>query len=339
MKTTVRSRVRRPLRQTAVAAAALAVLFTGAACGADSDTEAGANSAETRAVETEQGTITVPADPQRVVVLNASLAGYLFDLDVPIVAADTRMIGVNTDGDEFPPSLENSATEQGTEVLPAASEIPVEVVASYDPDLIIGGGQGFTGVLSVDAYDQLAEIAPTVLVPNSAADWQDQLEFVASAVGRSDQVDIIMESYRDRISEVAAAITPPEGQVAYILTTSDPSTVTMISATAALPEMMNEIGFEADADVWDKAGNPELYGTGDSFQFSLERLEQAVDAPVVFVIALDGGRTAEELAADPVYARLPAFQNGNVYDLPATSFRPDFRLAMDTLDIVEAQFG
>src|SRR5690606_24729311 len=41
---------------------------------------------ETREVETSQGTITSPAEPERVIVLNSSLAGSVYALGIDVLA-------------------------------------------------------------------------------------------------------------------------------------------------------------------------------------------------------------------------------------------------------------
>lgn len=59
---------------------------------------------------------------------------------------------------------------------------------------------------------------------------------------------------------------------------------------------------------------------------------------VVFVIKLDGGRDIPQLQQDPALAMLPAFQRGQVYELPAAGKRPDYRQAMATLDLLAERF-
>lgn len=47
-------------------------------------------SAETRTVTGEGDSVQLPAQPKRIVVLDAGLAGYLFALEAPVAAADVR---------------------------------------------------------------------------------------------------------------------------------------------------------------------------------------------------------------------------------------------------------
>lgn len=267
--------------------AALAAVTIGlTACSSDNssgdDTETGAASSETRVISTDKGDVTVPADPQRIAVLSAGLAGYLFTLDAPIAITDTRLLGVtNLDGG-FPPQWAEKAEEQGTEELPAGEALNIEAIAQAEPDLIIGGGQGISAVQADEAYDQLTAIAPTVLIPASVNTWQGQLEAVADAAGESDKVAGLLEAYDDKVAEVKGAITVPGSPVSYLLSlsTNEPA---FIPQTATLPELLKNVGLEPD-DVLTKADNPELYGSGDSFIISPELLAPVASAPVIIVV-------------------------------------------------------
>lgn len=327
-------------RSVRVIAALAAVTIGLTACSSDNssgdDTETGATSSETRVISTDKGDVTVPADPQRIAVLSAGLAGYLFTLDAPIAITDTRLLGVtNLDGG-FPPQWAEKAEEQGTEELPAGEALNIEAIAQAEPDLIIGGGQGISAVQADEAYDQLTAIAPTVLIPASVNTWQGQLEAVADAAGESDKVAGLLEAYDDKVAEVKGAITVPGSPVSYLLSlsTNEPA---FIPQTATLPELLKNVGLEPD-DVLTKADNPELYGSGDSFIISPELLAPVASAPVIIVVPV-AGRSLDELKQDPAYASLPAFASGNVFELPATSYRPDYDGVISTLDQVQTLFA
>ena len=305
--------------------------------GCSADSESGGTGA-TRTVDTERGPVEVPVEPQRVVVLNGALAGYLYDLDVPVAAADPRVLGVSGRKGDFPESWAGDAEQQGTRMVPTGQSVNAEFIASVDPDLIIGGGQGFTAQQSVDAYDQLSDIAPTVLVPAEVTGWQEQLNLIADVVNRTDEVGELVGAYEDRVQQVSAEITVPQDEVGYFLSASS-NQPQMILPNAALPTLLAELGFRADDQVLTKAGDPELDGgSADWFGFSAELLTEVVDQRVVFVVPLSGARSAAELAEDPMYAQLPAFADKKVYELPATSYRPDYRGVMDTLDVIAELF-
>ncbi|MEV0342587.1 ABC transporter substrate-binding protein [Nocardia sp. NPDC050713] len=327
---------RMPARlRAAVALLILALVAVVAGCSSSSSDET--SKSGTREVQTARGAVTVPADPQRIVVVNGSLAGYLYDLGAKVEAADPRVLGVALKPGEFPAAWAEDAKKQGTEVLPSGDNINFEFIAAQQPDLIIGGGQGFPGQQSLDNYDKLAAIAPTALVPSNSPNWQDQLKAVAEFVNQSAKVDGLIAAYDQKVAKVRSGIELPQGAVSVFQSRKDlkPS---VIAPGTPLATLLTAVGFTIDDKVEAKAGNPTRAAAADWVAFSPELLNTVVDAPALFVVQLEGGRTIAQLKDDPVIGQLPAFRAGQVYELPATSQRPDYRNVMATLDLLGERF-
>ncbi|MET8778935.1 ABC transporter substrate-binding protein [Nocardia sp. NPDC004654] len=321
--------------RAAVALLILALVAVVAGCSSSSSDET--SKSGTREVQTARGAVTVPADPQRIVVVNGSLAGYLYDLGAKVEAADPRVLGVALKPGEFPAAWAEDAKKQGTEVLPSGDNINFEFIAAQQPDLIIGGGQGFPGQQSIDNYDKLAAIAPTALVPSNSPNWQDQLKAVAEFVNQSAKVDGLIAAYDQKVAKVRSGIELPQGAVSVFQSRKDlkPS---VIAPGTPLATLLTAVGFTIDDKVEVKAGNPTRAAAADWVAFSPELLNTVVDAPALFVVQLEGGRTIAQLKDDPVIGQLPAFKAGQVYELPATSQRPDYRNVMATLDLLGERF-
>ncbi|MEV0080745.1 ABC transporter substrate-binding protein [Nocardia neocaledoniensis] len=321
--------------RAAVALLIVAVTATAVGCGTSTSDEAADTG--TRQVETAKGPITVPADPQRIVVLNGALAGFLFDLDAKVKAADPRILGVTLGPGEFPPAWAADAKEQGVEAVPSGDDLNLEFIAAQRPDLIIGGGPGFPGLQTIKNYDKLSAVAPTALVPSDLANWQDQLKAVADFVNRPEKVEPMITAYNDRVQEVKAALKVPQGAAAVMQSQADGKPV-LLAPNTPLANLLAAVGFTIDDKIEAKAGNPPRTQAGDWVTFSPELLSTVVDAPNLFVLLLDGGRDIPQLKADPALAILPAFQQNQVYELPAASKRPDYRQAMATLDLLAERF-
>ncbi|MEV6278608.1 ABC transporter substrate-binding protein [Nocardia sp. NPDC051832] len=319
--------------RAAIALFVLALVAVVAGCSSSSSDEAAASG--TREVQTDRGAITVPAEPQRIAVVNGSLAGYLFDLGAKVKTADPRLLGVASG--EFPAAWAEDAKRQGTTQLPSGDDINLEFIAAQQPDLIIGGGQGYPGQQSINAYDKLSAIAPTVLVPSNLTSWQDQLKAVANIVNRADKVDALISAYNAKVAEVKAAIKVPQGTVSVFQSRKD-NKPSVIAPGTPLAALLTEVGFTIDDKVENKAGNPSRPAAADWVAFSPELISVVVDAPALFVVQLEGGRTVTQLKDDTILAALPAFKAGQVYELPATSQRPDYRHSMATLDLIAKRF-
>jgi iron complex transport system substrate-binding protein len=156
-----------------------------------SGTEESSDQASTRTVEHAHGTAEVPGDPQRVVVLEPVQLDTSVALGVTPVGA-----AVLSEATGVPPYLGEAAA--AVESAGTVAEPNLEKIASLNPDLIIG-----TETRHGDMYEQFAAIAPTVYMASQSDPWQDNVRFVADALGRSDEAQALIDNYNNRCEEVA----------------------------------------------------------------------------------------------------------------------------------------
>ncbi|WP_263120825.1 ABC transporter substrate-binding protein [Cellulomonas sp. RIT-PI-Y] len=336
----MRTQRSRPTSLLATGLVAIGLLLsgcsTGGGSGAASSTTAPADTAA-RTVSTDQGDVEVPADPQRVVVLNYALAGYLYDLDVPVVAT----VPEDADGaGAYSDFWAEDAEADGTEFLPWSTDgFDLEAILAAEPDLIVAGGIGFPLFQATEAYEQLTEIAPTVIVSGTLTTWQEQFSFLAEDVfGQADRYDEYVTAYSERVAEVKDAITPPEGPVTYLVFTADGTPYALIEDTG-LPTELAAVGIDP-APVFAEGDYEPYTSGGDMFELSTEQVGQVVTQPTVFVLGFNGDTTdVATLSRNPVYAALPSFAAGQAYDLPYWALRGDYDEALALLDQIEEQFS
>jgi len=288
-------------------------------------------------VTTDLGDVAVPQDPQTIVVLNHALAGYLYDVGAPVTAVTSQ----DTSNDEtYGEFWADDAQTQGTTFVPWGDNgFNLEVVASLQPDLIIGGGVGFPQRLAQLGYEDLSAIAPTVVVPATLTTWQEQFEFLADDVFERPEVyDQALTDYEDRVQEVAAVITPPTAPSVVMSVTADQRPYVLIE-DQGLPTVLEQVGIEP-APLF-ASGRYEPYTAGgDSFEVSAELLGSVVTQPTVFVIGFNGAAVdVATLARNPVFAALPSFTAGTAYDLPSEAYRGDYDETMHLLDVLEEMFA
>ncbi|MDA4894626.1 ABC transporter substrate-binding protein [Microbacterium resistens] len=327
----------RSSRLLAGAALVAAVALGGTACAPTATTPA-ASQATTRTVTTDYGDVEVPARAERIVVLNYALAGYLYDLDQPVAAT----IPEDADAGEgaFSAMWGDGPKEDGTVFLPwSVDGFDLESILALQPDLIIGGGIGFPLFQAEKVYDDLSDIAPTVLVGKELDTWQEQFSFLAEHVfGQKDAYDEFLAAYEKRVDEVKGAITPPPGPVAYVAMLGDGRAFPLVESVG-LPKELAAVGIEPAPIFAD--GDFEVYGGGgDMFELSTEQVGQTLTQPTLIFMGFNADTTdIESLAKNPVYAALPAFQSGQAHLLPYWTLRGDYDEAMATLDEIEELFG
>jgi iron complex transport system substrate-binding protein len=183
-----------PLRRrgVALAAAVLSATLVLAACGSDDD-DSGDAAGDTRTVEADNGTIEVPADPQRVAAIGNSSLPFI-DLGgepvgvTEIAASELSLL----------PEEQGAIFEAATNLGPSGGEVDLERLASLEPDLIVAQmpSSDFEPI-----QEQLEAIAPTVFY-GLDADWETLADGLAEAGNTTDALSAQRAEFTERITEI-----------------------------------------------------------------------------------------------------------------------------------------
>jgi iron complex transport system substrate-binding protein len=173
----------------------LATALTLSACGGGAELAAApSDEPATRSVEHFRGTTEVPADPQRVVVLDLGELDSAVALGVKPVGAVTAPV---EDG-----LLSYLADDvEGIELVGEIGEPNLEQIAALEPDLILG-----SDVRVQDFYDELSAIAPTVFTESVGVSWKENLAVHAEALGKQEEAEALLAAYDERAAEVGEKV-------------------------------------------------------------------------------------------------------------------------------------
>ena len=230
-----------------------------------------------------------------------------------------------TDPEAWPPAIADEAVEAEIFSIGSCCEFDVELIASLEPDLIIGTTYDANG----DA--NLAELAPLV-EPFAGRDWRDtfrQQAFALGSAARAEQVIADWETrvtdLRDRFAGSSVAIVRPRPDSLYVY--GPPSNAGTI---------LSEVGLDLlpapeSSSITDDAPG----AIGD---ISLERIGEMAEAEHLFVITYNVDD--EQLAgytSNALWQDLPAVQAGNVHLVEGTAWTNHGPLGADlVLDELEA---
>lgn len=326
-------------RTTLAVLAGAALALTACSGGADStgDTDAPSAAADgggewPRTIEHAAGETEIPAEPTTIVSTSITLTGTLLAIGAPVVASAATGTGPLTDDNGFFAQWSDVAAEQGVEVLYPNLELDLEAVDALAPDLIIGSSIGQDA--TVDAYDQLSEIAPTVMLDYGSESWEDLATVLGEATGLEDDAAAAVEEFDEHVAAAANEITLPDQPVT-ALTYNGAEGGGIFSATSSQAGILTGLGFEYVAGPEDLAAETR----SDVSFFTAENLPTALKEPQVAFIVSGGDETAEALLADPLLANTPAVGSGSVVPLGPTSFRIDYYSGMQVVDAVVAEYG
>ena len=192
--------MKRNILKTLVATCMTAVMLVG--CGVNGGTSNDKTSEKTVTVTDVRGEVEIPAEPQRIVDLSGnsdilSILGY-------------KVIGTaNSDAydyTKFPSYLEE--TLKGAEILGYSMQdtMDVEAVMNLNPDLIV------ISTVQEKMYDQLSEIAPTVMIQLEALNWKDDVKAFAKVFNKEDVANKWLADYEAKAKEAGDKIKSEYGE-------------------------------------------------------------------------------------------------------------------------------
>ena len=260
-----------------------------AACGSD-DTAGDATSATSSPSVADA---TIPADDVelRVVSLSPTHTEMMF-----AIGAGDQLVAVDEFSD-YPVEAQELPNDL------SAFDNNVEAIASYDPDLVLIGGD-FNGLgaqldtLGIDWWDGPA--AATI------DDTYRQIEELGEATGHEAEAAAVVATMQADIADIVAATPVPAEPVTIFHELDD--TLFSLDSTTLFGELYSLLGLRniADSVEGDSGGYPQL---------SAEYVVSA-DPDIIFLADTKCcGQSLDTVAARPGWADLAAVQSGNVVEL------------------------
>ncbi|BAU94290.1 iron-enterobactin transporter periplasmic binding protein [Corynebacterium suranareeae] len=285
-----------------------------------------------RTITHEAGETTIPEQPLRIVSTSPSITGTLLAVDAPVVGTASALVTSLADDKGFFTQWADVADERGVEVVYSNLEIDLDAIDSFEPDLIIGAISGGDSVAA--EYDQLSDIAPTVLLNYAEPSWQELTETVAEITGHEDDAQQILAEYDEFVSEQASLISLPEQPVT-VLSYMGADGGWVLDADSQQGLLLDSIGFDYVGVA------PEFASQSNNgvSQVSPENLPAALEqSQTLFLMPTGGPTPIEEFTGNALLANLPAVKNQRVFDLGDQSFRLDYYSARSTVEHVVSLF-
>lgn len=286
------------------------VLLGVAGCGGESE---GSSKGDTIRIEHFGGTTEVPRGVERIAALDSYPDMHsLFALDFPPAIAPTE-------GQESIPLVGERLDE--IEVPIARSEPNFEMLAAEGPDLIFHVEYG------EEYYERLSEIAPTVLLHRYEQNVNEHLTTVARAIGRPEAAERVIRGYEERVSEVgemvgdsALADTP----FAVILDFAYEGTFRVLGNSSYCGRTLEAVGANGLINPEGEPDGPDgEFGVNVSTELIPEVLEEAEFIVVGTYEMYEG---ADRLRASELWKRLPAVENGAIFESPVDVWYQDTAL-------------
>ncbi|MEM6609443.1 MAG: Fe(3+) dicitrate ABC transporter substrate-binding protein [Pseudomonadota bacterium] len=262
------------------------------------------SAAQAAEVEHELGVTDVPANPERIVVLEFSFIDALASVGVaPVGIADDerreRVISAYTDviGDDW--------VSVGTRRSPS-----LEVIASLQPDLIIADLRRHG-----EAYETFSQIAPTIVLDSLAGDYHDsvaQMSVIGEAIGRADEMAARVAEHQALMEDYAAQIRPLAEGLSAQFGVTNADGLWLHSPVSYNGSLLAMFGFSSTMEPDGEGG---VYET-NYVPTSLEQLS-AVNPDILIFGEYADPSFVDGLAGDALYQDLTAVQAEHVFNVTA----------------------
>ncbi|MGC4108376.1 MAG: ABC transporter substrate-binding protein [Thermomicrobiales bacterium] len=243
-------------------------------------------------------TVEIPADPQRVVVLDVNLLGLALALGIKPVAASRYGTA-----DAFPKILGEDT--DGIVALGKNETLDVESVVALDPDLIVMTYYG-----DPTTYDLVKHIAPTVLSGEFRDGWRDDSMIAADAMNRLDALQTVSDAYDARVQEIVAALPEQFRDTETAVLRFTKEAIRLQKRNACISSIL--------ADHTLQVPDVDAGSNGIATDLSIENIRD-VDFPTLWIVS-DGNADADASVAEffksDLVKGLQSVQNQTIYFVP-----------------------
>lgn len=253
-------------------------------------------SSATRTITHAMGTTDVPANPQRVVVLDTGELDSALALGVKPVGAVEALPGTG-----FLAYLRDRT--EGVQNVGTIAEPNLETIATLQPDLILS-----SKARHEDIYEQLSQIAPTVFTERVGVVWKENLKAHAEALNKSAEAEQLIQTYDQRIAGLRSALGDRLSDTEVSIVRFLPGQIRLYQRGSFIGTIMDDIGLARPAS---QQAQDETWLEG-----SQERIDD-FDGDLLFVTSYGPAEETvlPQLKANPLWAQLDAVQQNTVHEV------------------------
>lgn len=284
-------------------AMACAFMFSAIGCSkSGSQTENSQNqNSEIRVVTDANGEVTIPANPERIVDLSGcsdtlALLGY-------------NVVGTcNSSGYDYTKIVSYlEDTLQNAQVLgySMSETVDIESVIALNPDLIV------ISKTQQKSYDQLSEIAPTVMVDVEQTDMKADMMKIAAVMGKEDDLNKWIADYEAEAKALGDEIKARNGEDATYLSFLASQNSIFIYDIAGLGNFLyHDLGLK----------RPENLPEQEDVSLPVVTLEGLAEINGDYFVATATDEDLALLNSSSIWKSMDTVKNGNYITLPADPY-------------------
>ena len=288
------------MKKTVLLLTSVFVLMLGLVGCSSSDKGSDVN-VEMRTVTDVKGEVEIPVNPKRIVDISGA-SDILSILGYDVIGT------ANSDGydyTKFPTYLEDVLGDAQILGYSMLAEMDVEAIIALEPDLIV------ISTVQEKMYDQLSEIAPTVMIQLEALNWKDDVRSLAKVFDKEEVANEWLANYEAKAKAAGDAIKAEYGEDTTYLSFLASGGQFFVFDGAGFGDVLYN-----DMQLAKPAGMPEQ--TDISLPVVTYEGLASIEADYIFAIATD--EDLAQMESNAIWNNLPAVKEGHVKVLPASPY-------------------
>ena len=279
--------------------ATLAVgMFVG--CSNSKTSEESNTSNEKRIFQSVKGEVEIPANPKKIVDISGSTEELVLLGHTPVATANVDSYKT----DQVPEYMADKLKDTKIVGHSMMDTADIEGILSVEPDLIIMSPR------QEKIYDQLAEIAPTVIINDNANDWEAKFKEVAKLFDQEEEAQNWLDNYYKKAKEVGEEIKKANGDGTYLSVLAS-SGQFMVFTEGGIGTIL-----KSDMSLPQPSKMPEQ----DSITLPTVTLEGLTEIDADHIIVLGTESDKSNLESNSVWNEMRAVKNGKVTILDVSPY-------------------
>lgn len=245
----------------------------------------------------ELGEVTLPKNPEKVIVFDYGLLDIMDNVGVEVIGLPMGNI---------PSFLEKYNDESKYANVGTLKEPDFEKIFELSPDVIFISGR------TVEAYEELSKIAPTVYLTVNSEDYMSSVEDNAALIGelfgKESEVEKNISTLKAKVEEITEKVAEKDENALVVL--ANDGSLSAYGKVSRFGIIHNTLGFkEADENIEEAT-----HGMSITYEYILEKNPQ--NLYVIDRAAVVGGETDASAAMDnDIIKETEAFKNGKIHYL------------------------
>ena len=290
-----------------------------------------------RTIMTSQGLVTLAKPPNRIVSTSVSLSGTLLSINAPLVASGATAPNTSVASESgFFRQWSVIAKQRG--VTPLYQQEPdAEAIIQAKPDVIIISAMG--GDSAMKLYDQLKDVAPTVVIRYDNKDWMQLANIFGELFGLEAQAQRVIEDFKQQLMQTKKSLVlPPQPTTALVYYQDSTMGGNIWTEESAQGRLLLDLGFTL-APIPESIKGDISMGIRDDIVIATgERFPDAITGNSVLLFSSSDKR-AKTFTENNYLSLLGPVKNNLVFAVGEDNFRLDYYSASNLLTRLQLLFG